>query len=345
MDENRNRARQGTGTTHSEPSDAGSPEGVVSREFELESCRHEVAAYIRRMEDTVREQTSGESTADHPSQTEVSQGVQTVDAEELQDCAEALIDDFKSLNEVTTEQITAVREAANNVTEFRKIIEDFDSTVQEITEQSRETLSQTRNANETADEAIMLINRAESAVDDTATQLEDLQGSVERIDEKTDLINDVAKQTNLLALNASIEAARAGNDGTGFEVVADEIKTLAGDAQSHSDTIERVVDNISGESEQAVSEMEDVVVVTRDIAESLMTITEELESIAENAEETPEQMERLADLTESHAEKVDEIGQSLLEVLDRRDRVHDAKEDLADTIGTVQDMADDGSRS
>ena len=97
----------------------------------------------------------------------------------------------------------------------------------------------------------------QGAAESVARDVRTIRKGVEEIDDITDVINNIADQTNILALNASIEAARAGEAGSGFSVVADEIKALVEESQTQAGEIEAIVDSIQTDAENAVENLEE----------------------------------------------------------------------------------------
>ena len=117
---------------------------------------------------------------------------------------------------------------------------------QELTEQGRSTGDQGRQSLEVLSSEI-------SRVAEKVRQLEARSGDIRRV---VDVINEIADQTNLLALNAAIEAARAGEQGRGFAVVADEVRSLAQRTQSSTEEIRSVIEDLIAESQEAAAVMQ-----------------------------------------------------------------------------------------
>lgn len=162
----------------------------------------------------------------------------------------------------------------------------------DIREVAKESLS-------TADVTLSAINELVSSLKETGDVVAKLRDETSNIEKILDVIRGISEQTNLLALNAAIEAARAGEQGRGFAVVADEVRGLAQRSQDSVNEIETLLSQLSGASTQAVERMgvsigmvessrgqvERTNELTNAIMQQIDQITEQAQSIVESAEE------------------------------------------------------------
>lgn len=149
------------------------------------------------------------------------------------------------------------RLAASAVTEMSAAIEEVARNAAGASESSKQAFQESETGRNQALEAESSISELHKHIDHSADTVNGLASQVQNIGTVIDVIRSIADQTNLLALNAAIEAARAGEQGRGFAVVADEVRALAARTQSSTTEIEALIARIQGEAQQAVTTMVD----------------------------------------------------------------------------------------
>ncbi|MGI6096664.1 MAG: methyl-accepting chemotaxis protein [Dethiobacteria bacterium] len=189
-----------------------------------------------------------------------------------------------------SEQIaSSSQEIAAGTQQQANEVQNISEMVNKNVELTKEVAQNAETASESAQEAVKAAEQGNSAVENTVRSMRDIQSRVKglgtssrKISEIIKVINEIADQTELLALNAAIEAARAGEHGRGFAVVADEVRKLAERSSLATKDIEKIVDEIWNETEEAVSEVDKGAVIAQEAGDALVAIINRNREVLKN---------------------------------------------------------------
>ena len=189
-------------------------------------------------------------------------------------------------NQGITEQQSETDQTATAITEMVQTAQEIARNASGAAEAAHAADAEAQNGQSVVKLTVDSIQTLASEVDQAATVIDKLEADSEDIGKVIDVIKGIAEQTNLLALNAAIEAARAGEQGRGFAVVADEVRTLASRTQESTEEIMQIIERVQGGARKAVTAMETgrsqtVVSVEQAVkaGESLAAITQAVSTI------------------------------------------------------------------
>lgn len=188
--------------------------------------------------------------------------------------------------------------------------------------------------------AVKLIQKLSESVVMSASKVSSL---VEEVDEINTVLNDikeVAEQTNLLALNAAIEAARAGEHGRGFAVVADEVRNLAAKTQSTVKEVEAILENIRVKADKAQSDMTRVGTEADEAAESSNRIRTELDVIQSQSQQIAEQIAQITHISAEQQQASVKVKSEVIEVDNEADAIITTANETIQCFEKVRDMAE-----
>ncbi len=174
-----------------------------------------------------------------------------------------LITSLQHLTQLSVDTKLNVNQQETQIDQVATAMNEMTSTVQEVAHNASEASNSAQSADKEAgngqdvvSEVIQAINELANEVGHTSATINTLNKDTEEIGGVLDVIKGIAEQTNLLALNAAIEAARAGEQGRGFAVVADEVRTLASKTQESTQVIQGMIERLQSGAKDAVQAME-----------------------------------------------------------------------------------------
>jgi methyl-accepting chemotaxis protein len=229
-----------------------------------------------------------------------------------------------------TQNMDEVSQSQNSETDMvATAMVEMTSSSQTVSEHAQNTAHATQEADKEGAQARALTEASSASlmtlvtrVSEAGEVIEELGGDVDNIVSVLDVIRGIAEQTNLLALNAAIEAARAGEQGRGFAVVADEVRSLAGRTQDSTKEIQGMIERLQSASQRAVS--------------SINMSIENSQTTVEKSEESAEALGRIAESLST----ITEMSHHIAEAAGEQSRVGD---DISMRISTISDNARNGS--
>ena len=223
---------------------------------------------------------------------------------------------------VTTQQTSTSIQAQLAETELvATAMNEMTATVQEVANNAAATSTAVSEANSQTEEGKQVVEMTINRIQHLATQIEnaaniihDVEQNSENIYTVLDVIKSIADQTNLLALNAAIEAARAGEQGRGFAVVADEVRTLASRTQESTKEINQMIEKLQVGSQQAVTAMKDSQDQAHAAVEQATQAGASLATISEAVMRINDMSTQIASAAEEQRAVSEEINRNIVQI-------------------------------
>jgi methyl-accepting chemotaxis protein len=265
---------------------------------------------------------------------------------EINGDANRLVDNAEHIATASEEVARAAEQQSDATSAMAAAIEQLTVSSNHISDSARDTSHDSIAAVELSgqgsarvDQASQAIQQISDTVSDASTRIHALEERAKQISSIANVIKDIAGQTNLLALNAAIEAARAGEQGRGFAVVADEVRKLAERTSLATTEIEQMIVGIQGDTIGAVEAMNAALPEVQQGVALASSASESLRAIEEGARRTLERIGEVADATKEQSTASTSIAQRVEQIANMVEETTQTIRGTATTAHQLQDIA------
>ena len=265
---------------------------------------------------------------------------------EINSGANQLVDNAEQIKHASEEVAIAAERQADATSAMAAAIEELTVSSNHISDSARETehdsheaMSLAAQGSERVEEATLAIKNIASTATEVSARIHALEERATQVSSIANVIKDIAGQTNLLALNAAIEAARAGEQGRGFAVVADEVRKLAERTSLATTEIEQMISGIQGETVDAVSAMNTALPEVERGVELAAYASDSLRSIEAGAHRTLDRVGEVASATREQSAASTSIAQRVEDIAQMVDQTTATIRGTADSAGHLEGIA------
>lgn len=254
----------------------------------------------------------------------------------------------KSLNEVAEEANSSIAFQRKSVVRAKSAVEDISSSVMEVAHNAGLAATAAAQAQKTADEGRTIVTDTVTSIQSLAKNVDNIQAVIHQLEHDSgrvgsvlDVIKSIAEQTNLLALNAAIEAARAGEQGRGFAVVADEVRTLASRTQESTLEIQTTIGELQKVAKSAVAVMEQSAGQVNISVTNANKAGQSLKHINQSIGDIKQMNESIAHATKTQSRMVQEVVDTIIEIHQRSETTSERSELLGSVSRQLLSVAHD----
>lgn len=263
----------------------------------------------------------------------------TTQSEHAQSSAQELNQIAQNASSLNDEQNEAIEIISSSVYENAVAVKEVAQNCSDAAESAKNVESQTQEGELIVRQGIGAIQRVADVMSKSIARLVDLESSVVDVTTILNVISDIAEQTNLLALNAAIEAARAGEQGRGFAVVADEVRTLASRTQSSTIEIRQRISALQSVSKSVATSIHSSDESVSQAVDNSERIAEMLQSMTVLAKGILEMNQSIAAASEEQASVTDDIAERLTKIRDTSAKSRDQASELSQASGDLSGVA------
>ncbi|MGG0936095.1 methyl-accepting chemotaxis protein [Brevibacillus centrosporus] len=256
----------------------------------------------------------------------------TLFAEENKGAIQVITNNISSIADRVSTQTNEVQATAHTVSEISQGVEQVAVSAESTSVATTRTFERAQGGLQLVEDVISTVRQATTEVERTAVQMHSLRERARQITSIVEMISGIASQTNLLALNAAIEAARAGDAGRGFSVVASEVRKLAEESSSFSERIASIAHSINDEAMDMTQHMDEIVTMVSGGLKSVESVGTAFQNIVADIQSAAEQSESMTATSEEMAAGNQVVTNSMQRLAVMSDEISDSITGVVETV-------------
>jgi methyl-accepting chemotaxis protein len=234
------------------------------------------------------------------------------------------------------QQQAQMSQIATAATQMAATAQSVAQSCEQAAMEAQQTREVALGSNQRSERTSASMRQLSSRLGDSAAALQQLREQTQQINRVVEVIKSIAEQTNLLALNAAIEAARAGEAGRGFAVVADEVRSLSKRTQDSTQEIAQTVENLQRVVGQSVTLMEDACNQADGDIGSVLAMGDDLQNIVDSVQRVSDRLAQIATAAEQQAATADEVSGNIQQVDQAAGQLLDAAQAVSSAAGQLR---------